>query len=134
MENDMNRDNTEVLGCFWLPPQYYNDCISGANMNTIKKRNSHKSANCCSQEYFEKVTLPSLRHNIKPYPSGTRYLEKPRSYCAGFVDIVNDALCAIYKGTEGHVFTIEQLTEVMRFVPNVYVTRSDDIYYVSKGK
>lgn len=39
-----------------------------------------------------------------------------------------------YKGMKGYVFTIEQLTEVIKFVPDVKVVLDDDIYYVSKGK
>lgn len=130
----MSKINTEVLGCFWLPPQYYNDCISGANANTIKKRGNSVATDYYSQEYFEKVTLPSLRQNITPYPSSKKYLEKSSKYCLGFRDVVNDALRAIYKGMKGYVFTIEQLTEVIKFVPDVKVVLDDDIYYVSKGK
>ena len=76
----MSKINTEVLGCFWLPPQYYNDCISGANANTIKKRGNSVTTDCYSQEYFEKITLPSLRQNIIPYPSSKKYLENYKKW------------------------------------------------------
>lgn len=125
--------DSEVLDCFWLPPQYCNSCISGANAHTIERRNT-ASCDYYSQEYFEKVTLSLLRKNNIPYPADMKYLKKSKEFCEGFRDIVNDALRAIYGGTKGYVFTIEQLKEVMRFVPDVHVVRSDDIYYVSKRK
>lgn len=129
----MVKSNADVLNYFWLPKNYYNTCVSGANANTIGKYNSNPHVEN-SQEYFYDVTLPKIRNAITPYPSSQKYLKKSRQYPLGFRDVVNDALKEIYKGSKGYVFTIEQLTEVMKFVPNVNIVRSNGIFYVSKEK
>lgn len=128
----MVKSNSPVLKCFWLPPTHYNTCISGANQSTISKYGNGKSGDYYSHDYFEKVTLPLLRENSKPYPADQKYLKKSNAYCNGFREIVNDALRDIYNGRNGFVFTTEQLSEIINFVPDVNVMLNDGIYYVAK--
>lgn len=125
----MNSVNENVLGCFWLPPQYYNTSVSGANMNTIKYVGKNNSDHY-NHEYFEKVTLHRLLEENIPYSSSKKLLPKSKSYSLGFRDIVNDALRQIRKGRKGYVFTIDQLREVLRFIPDVKVSYDDDIYFL----
>lgn len=102
--------NSDVLNYFWLPKNCYNTCVSGANANT----------------------MPKLKRSTTPYPANQKYLRKSRKYALGFRDVVNDALREVYNGTKGYVFTIEQLTEIVKFVPDVNVVKSNGIFYVSK--
>lgn len=45
---------------------------------------------------------------------------------------MNDALREIYKNRKGYVFSQDQLIEVLKFVPDVNVSYSDEIYFVWK--
>lgn len=130
----MVENNSPVLDCFWLPPNYYHTCISGANQNTIAKYGKSSGENHYSHDYFQQVTLPSIRNKIIPYPKNQKYLKKSKQYCAGFREVVNDALNEIYKGRRGYVFNTEQLIEIIKFIPDVDVIKDDGMYYVSKRK
>ena len=70
-----------------------------------------------------------VQHHILPIRNISR-----RKYALGFRDVVNDALREVYNGAKGYVFTIEQLTEIVKFVPDVNVVKSNGIFYVSKEK
>lgn len=129
----MNNANSPVLDCFWLPPTHYHTCVSGANQYSIKPYRNNKSGDGYSQDYFQRVTLPSIRNNITPYPTSMKRLPKSSKYCNGFREIVNNALYELNNGRRGYVFTVEQLTEILKFIPNVEVVRNDGIYYVRKG-
>ena len=83
---------------------------------------------------FYDITLPKLKRSTTPYPTNQKYLKKSRKYALGFRDVVNDALREVYNGAKGYVFTIEQLTEIVKFVPDVNVVKSNGIFYVSKEK
>ena len=55
-EIKMSKENNKVLSCFWLPPNYYNTCVSGINENTIKSR-SHNYRSSDEDKYFQKHIL-----------------------------------------------------------------------------
>lgn len=129
--SNMVSANSDVLNYFWLPKNCYNTCVSGANANTIEEYHSDPHIRS-SQEYFYDITLPKLKRSTTPYPANQKYLRKSRKYALGFRDVVNDALREVYNGAKGYVFTIEQLTEIVKFVPDVNVVKSNGIFYVSK--
>lgn len=131
--SNMVSANSDVLNYFWLPKNCYNTCVSGANANTIEEYHSDPHTRS-SQEYFYDITLPKLKRSTTPYPTNQKYLKKSRKYALGFRDVVNDALREVYNGAKGYVFTIEQLTEIVKFVPDVNVVKSNGIFYVSKEK
>lgn len=130
----MNNANSPVLDCFWLPHTHHHVCISGANQYTIKRYRNNKYGDEYSQDYFQRVTLPSLRNNVIPYPASMKRLPKSKEYCNGFREVVNDALHEIYGGRRGFVFTTDQLIEILKFVPDVEIVRNDGIYYVKKKR
>lgn len=125
----MNKASIDVLGCFWLPPNYFNTCISGVNQNTIETYSASKR-NLDANKHFQESILPLLRSKAEPYPSNMKYLPKSESHPVGFRSVVNDALKEVYANRKGYVFSKEQLLEVLRFVPTIKVSYSDEIYFV----
>jgi len=125
----MSKASTDVLGCFWLPPNYFNTCISGANQNTIKAY-SKSERNLDANKYFQECILPLLRSQAEPYPGNMKYLPKLESHTVGFRSVVNDALREIYANRKGYVFNKNQLLEILRFIPSVQVSYSDETYFV----
>lgn len=124
----MSKTSTDVLGCFWLPPNYYKLCSSGIDQNTVKPYKT----NSCNSKDFQNCVLPLLRMQAEPYQDGRKYLRKSNSAGEGFSSVVNDALRELYKNRKGFVFTQNQLIEVLRFVPDANVSYTDEIYYVWK--
>lgn len=94
----------DISKCFWLPPGYYNTCVSGANPNTIKclDRNNYLSEGVI---YFENYVLPSIKDIIKTYPSEVRNLPKSKLYGDDFRRVVNEALKDIRANKIGYVYS-----------------------------
>lgn len=122
--------NDDVTKYFWLPPNYYNKCSSGANKYTIESATAEYER-FKKNRYFQKCILPKLRLLAS---SNLRQKEKfiPRSSRdeGGFRDVVNDALSYIYSKKVGYVFSEKQLLEVLRFVPLINATYDGDVYFV----
>ncbi len=128
----MSKENNKVLSCFWLPPNYYNTCVSGINEDTIKSR-SHNYRNSDEDKYFQKHILPSLRRlAITSLHLKQKFLPKSCKNANGFREVVNDALRELYAKRTGYVFSKDQLLEVLRFIPDVNVSFNDDIYFICR--
>ena len=125
----MINSSTDVLGCFWLPPHYYKLCSSGVDQNTVKPYPTHDTGN---KKYFQNYILPQLKTKAVPYKDGKKYLRKSKSFGEGFCSVVNDALREIYKNRKGYVFSQDQLIEILKFIPDVNVFYSNEIYFVWK--
>lgn len=127
----MINKNTDVLECFWFPPNYYKECSSGVNQNTIKPY-SATARSLDNNRHFQTSILPQLRMQITPYKGKNKYLRKSKLHNMGFCDVVNDALREIYKNRKGYVFSQAQLIEILKFIPDASASHDDGIYFVWK--
>lgn len=127
----MYKENKEVLDCFWLPPNFFNTCVSGVNQYTIGTYSKVKR-NLDANDYFQEHILPLLKTQAKQYHDNIKYLHKSKLYPEGFREIVNNALKEIYANRKGYVFSTKQLIEILRFIPDINVFYEDDMYFLWK--
>lgn len=124
----MKDNEQELMRCFWLPPNYNNNCVSGASAKTLERRGK-SDEDMYAILYFDRVTLPQLmaeRHYVGK-------LDVARSDPSW--QIIRDAVADINGGFAGYVFSVEQLRRLLNSVSgDVTVKKERGIYYVRKTR
>ena len=124
--------NEDVLRCFWLPNGYYRTTSSGVNENTIRDYSTNTPCvvglDSMNKRKADQIIMKSKSLCVD---KNRGYLRNNKKYSNGFVDIVNDALEAIYSGFRGFVFNEDQAITVCSFLNHPLVEIGSECIYIS---
>lgn len=118
----------EVMSCFWLPKGYYNDCVSGANMYTIKKCGGCSLA----EENNDRSIIAEIKKSAARCNPEGKHLKKNQEIGEEFAQFINSTLNEIYGGGTGVVFTKVQAITVCSFLDDPEIQIYDGYYYISQ--